>query len=236
MQRSCADGNSPYKRKCWTNSGGPLVNSLLWVPQPPASRSWRIHRARYCLFGGLSRTIFLCLVRFLSSVYFFIYSGSRYCFLKDSEICDGVAYLSLQRHDAESSGTTPCTRIEHVSAPVSCNKTRSAVAVIIKTLTKEDLEMFCFVWDKGKEVKDYFFFLFLFFSSEFWLPPNLFLKRLRMQTNDIWLVLMRCNTFFTWNLILPSAEQKGSEIKGTQDWEFFWLRFWNLRYFFVSYA
>jgi hypothetical protein len=29
-QRSCADVNSPYKRKCWTNSGGPLVNSLLW--------------------------------------------------------------------------------------------------------------------------------------------------------------------------------------------------------------
>jgi hypothetical protein len=24
--------------------------------------------------------------------------------------------------------------------------------------------------------------------------------------------------------------------KGTQDWEFFWLRFWNLRYFFVSYV
>ncbi len=24
--------------------------------------------------------------------------------------------------------------------------------------------------------------------------------------------------------------------KGTQDWEFFWLRFWNLHYFFVSYA
>ena len=23
---------------------------------------------------------------------------------------------------------------------------------------------------------------------------------------------------------------------GTQDWEFFWLRFWNLRYFFVSYV
>jgi hypothetical protein len=30
MQRSCADVNSPYKRKCWTNSGGLLVNSLLW--------------------------------------------------------------------------------------------------------------------------------------------------------------------------------------------------------------
>ncbi len=24
--------------------------------------------------------------------------------------------------------------------------------------------------------------------------------------------------------------------KGTQDWEFFWLRFWNLRFFFVSYV
>ncbi len=31
MQRHCADVNSPYKRKCWTNSGGPLTNSLLWV-------------------------------------------------------------------------------------------------------------------------------------------------------------------------------------------------------------
>ncbi len=25
-------------------------------------------------------------------------------------------------------------------------------------------------------------------------------------------------------------------VKGTQDWEFFWLRFWNLRYFFDSYV
>ncbi len=30
MQRSCADATSPFKGKCWTNSGGPLVNSLLW--------------------------------------------------------------------------------------------------------------------------------------------------------------------------------------------------------------
>jgi len=30
MQRHCGDVNSPYKRKCWTNSGGPLTNSLLW--------------------------------------------------------------------------------------------------------------------------------------------------------------------------------------------------------------
>ncbi len=27
-----------------------------------------------------------------------------------------------------------------------------------------------------------------------------------------------------------------NRFKGTQDWEFFWLRFWNLRYFFVSYV
>ncbi len=30
MQRSCADVNSPYKRQCWTYSGGPLVNSVFW--------------------------------------------------------------------------------------------------------------------------------------------------------------------------------------------------------------
>ncbi len=29
MQSSCADVNSPYKRKCWINSGGSLVNSVL---------------------------------------------------------------------------------------------------------------------------------------------------------------------------------------------------------------
>ncbi len=34
MQRPCADVNSPYKRKCWTNSGGPLVNSVLWGIYP----------------------------------------------------------------------------------------------------------------------------------------------------------------------------------------------------------
>ncbi len=28
MQRSCADVNSTYKRKFWTNSGGPLVKLL----------------------------------------------------------------------------------------------------------------------------------------------------------------------------------------------------------------
>ncbi len=27
-----------------------------------------------------------------------------------------------------------------------------------------------------------------------------------------------------------------NKFKGTQDWDFFWLRFWNLYYFFVSYV
>jgi hypothetical protein len=31
MQLSYADVNSLFKKKCWTNSWGPLVNSLLWV-------------------------------------------------------------------------------------------------------------------------------------------------------------------------------------------------------------
>ncbi len=34
MQRHCADVSSPYKRKCWTNSGGPITNSLLWGFNP----------------------------------------------------------------------------------------------------------------------------------------------------------------------------------------------------------
>jgi hypothetical protein len=27
-----------------------------------------------------------------------------------------------------------------------------------------------------------------------------------------------------------------SSFKGTQDWDFLWLRFWNLYYFFISYV
>jgi hypothetical protein len=34
---------------------------------------------------------------------------------------------------------------------------------------------------------------------------------------------------------VPSTIRFG-KVKGTQDWEFFWLRFWNLHYFFVSYV
>jgi hypothetical protein len=34
MKRSCVDVYSPFKRKWWTNSGGPLVNSELWDLTP----------------------------------------------------------------------------------------------------------------------------------------------------------------------------------------------------------
>ncbi len=33
-QRSCANVKSPNKRKCWTNSVGPLYQSLLWEQSP----------------------------------------------------------------------------------------------------------------------------------------------------------------------------------------------------------
>ncbi len=39
-----------------------------------------------------------------------------------------------------------------------------------------------------------------------------------------------------WYLPWPPRFTWQTTFKGTQDWEFFWLRFWNLRYFFVSYA
>ncbi len=41
--------------------------------------------------------------------------------------------------------------------------------------------------------------------------------------------------FVNWK-IRPSLFSLVSTFKGTQDWEFFWLRFWNLHYFFVSYV
>ncbi len=42
-QRSCADVNSPYKRKCWTNFVVSLVNSLIWVfPLSRIFASWSL--------------------------------------------------------------------------------------------------------------------------------------------------------------------------------------------------
>jgi hypothetical protein len=50
MQRSF----SPYKRKCWTNSGDPLVNSLLWDTDPPVVTSSKTQFPWSCSHKGIS--------------------------------------------------------------------------------------------------------------------------------------------------------------------------------------
>ncbi len=44
-QRPCIDGNSPYKRKCWTNSVGPLISVITLRLCPGAA--W-VGRKRRC--------------------------------------------------------------------------------------------------------------------------------------------------------------------------------------------
>ncbi len=56
MQRSCTDVNSPYKRKCWTNSGGPLVK---WVICGRA-----LSRTGYSVLPCLFWTVLLCPILF----------------------------------------------------------------------------------------------------------------------------------------------------------------------------
>jgi hypothetical protein len=53
--------------------------------------------------------------------------------------------------------------------------------------------------------------------SHFWGAPNL---RLLHTAKSIFIAV---NVSFCW-------------LKGTQDWDFFWLRFWNLYYFFIIYV
>jgi hypothetical protein len=42
--------------------------------------------------------------------------------------------------------------------------------------------------------------------------------------------------YFAILLYICSQFTYETNVKGTQDWDFFWLRFWNLYYFFVSYV
>ncbi len=39
-----------------------------------------------------------------------------------------------------------------------------------------------------------------------------------------------------WRTRISQGRSGRSSLKGTQDWEFFWLRFWNLYYILVSYV
>jgi hypothetical protein len=50
-----------------------------------------------------------------------------------------------------------------------------------------------------------------------------------------WLV-DRFESALLWEALTYAISVKSHYLKGTQDWEFFWLRFWNLPYFFVSYV
>jgi hypothetical protein len=52
MQRHCADVNSPYKRKCWTNSRDPLTNSLLWVETEASWDLWSTNEGGPSLIGS----------------------------------------------------------------------------------------------------------------------------------------------------------------------------------------
>ncbi len=44
----------------------------------------------------------------------------------------------------------------------------------------------------------------------------------------------RCCCWYRWQIMGTISYYL--QLKGTQDWEFFWLRFWNLRYFFLRYV
>ena len=48
--------------------------------------------------------------------------------------------------------------------------------------------------------------------------------------------ILRNVTFTLWKFYILYCFVLTNHVKGTQDWEFFWLRFWNLPYFFDSYV
>jgi hypothetical protein len=72
IQHPCTDVNSPHKRKCWTNSGGPRVNSLLGVQtnQGSALQSYGIKNVMLVLVQYIYFNFFLkCFLRQTSIVH-----------------------------------------------------------------------------------------------------------------------------------------------------------------------
>ncbi len=51
---------------------------------------------------------------------------------------------------------------------------------------------------------------------------------------NVWLFIK--NILYLFIPSIASTSKWLIPLKGTQDWEFFWLRFWNLCYFFVRYV
>ncbi len=76
-------------------------------------------------------------------------------------------------------------------------------------------EFFHFSWQSAKP-----FFIFAKSQDSFGFREN----------------LCDCNFSRNASRVAPVLHIFHENFKGTQDWEFFGLRFWNLRYFFVSYV
>jgi len=53
---------------------------------------------------------------------------------------------------------------------------------------------------------------------------------------QIWMVMPRAAWFYRLAHQVFRLLHNWPPLKGTQDWDFFWLWFWNLYYFFISYV
>ncbi len=69
----------------------------------------------------------------------------------------------------------------------------------------------------------------------FWLVKSLIVEPVWNKI-IVWHICWVKQISILWHTLFRIHCYEAEPLKGTQDWEFFWLRFWNLRYFFVSYV
>ncbi len=95
MQRHSADVNSPYKRKCWTNSGGPLVTSLLLGPTTPETPKQKERKPQSLPIWITSKTIQNLInvpfLKFCRQLCWFVVS-----FLMVSSVCNPLSHYVMQ--------------------------------------------------------------------------------------------------------------------------------------------
>ncbi len=72
-------------------------------------------------------------------------------------------------------------------------------------------------------------------SDQQWMPWEI-LKKISLLAVAILFLFTFFNLIFDAPRTYYAYYSKGTGVKGTQEWEFFWLRFWILYYFIVSYA
>ncbi len=98
MQGSCVDVNSPFKRKCWNNSGGPLVNLLLRDLTPYLTHSMttakNVHIPHPC-FLKLVNTMAKMLYIYMSEVYVLYWRKQSYIMLLRMNIYKVFSLQSL---------------------------------------------------------------------------------------------------------------------------------------------